>query len=307
MIYLTYAPVHPKFEKNRICGHTYEVMDYHLLLRDNNIESKIVLFDKVDQEKIFKAYKDKYQLYENFEKNIEFRKYKFNSKNRIIGNDIWIITSGFDYGFEYNTEFLVKKIISFECSEHNYQNLIKQSNFILLRDPRLVHKKILGKNVFDYNKKIYFQKYKLQRNDISKNSAAKILVYVNNNLKDLNIKMLEEIKKISINENKSILFVSGTELNNDQIKKYEKYGELKIAPVKNIFTLFDVFIYTENNRNYDCSPRFIAECKFYNKKIISLVKNDIGALARIDDIKNFNKINLNNNDLFLKLINQMIN
>jgi len=81
MIYLTYAPAHPKFEKDRICGHTFEVMDYHLFLKDLNIESKIVIFDKIKPEKIFNAYKEKYNLYKNFERNILFKKYNFDKKN----------------------------------------------------------------------------------------------------------------------------------------------------------------------------------------------------------------------------------
>jgi hypothetical protein len=298
-IRITYAPTHPKYEKERICGHTFEILDYYLLIKDidPNADVKMIIFDKVSKEKVLNAYTEKYNLPKNIEKDLIFKKFNFNNINKFIGNEIWIITSGFDINFEIRTKFLVKKIISFECSPHDYSNLLKNSNFIFLRDPRLIHKKFIGKNVFDYNKKIYFKRYK----KINK-SENKILVYVNSFLKDLNQKQLHEIKNISKNLNKEILFISGNVLSDDQIIKYKKYGEILHAPVKNIFEKFNTFIYTPNTRNYDCSPRFIAECKFYNKKIISLIENDIGALARIEDLNNFEKINLTKNDLILKLI-----
>ena len=305
-IRLTYAPVHPRYEKDRICGHTFEVLDYYLFFKDLDPSSdiKIIIFDKISKEKILNAYNEKYDLDDlNVEKDIEIRKYNFSKKNIISGNEIWIVTSGFDYGFEQNTKFLVKKIISFECSEHDYTNLLKQSNFYLLRDPRLINSKFTKKdgNVFDYVKKIYFNRFNRFKK-IGSKSKNKILVYVNNYLKDLCESDLEFLNSISNELEKDLLFISGTKLSNKQLEKYKAFGELKYAPVENLFNQFDTFIFTENQRNYDCSPRFITECKFYNKKIISLIKTDLGALTRIKDLENLQNLNLKDKDEILFFI-----
>ena len=76
MIYLTYAPTHPKFEKDRICGHTFEVMDYYLFLKDLGYEVKIKILDVINPKKIFKAWEDKYILSKNYQNDIIFEKYK---------------------------------------------------------------------------------------------------------------------------------------------------------------------------------------------------------------------------------------
>jgi hypothetical protein len=70
-------------------------------------------------------------------------------------------------------------------------------------------------------------------------------------------------------------------------------------PVKNIFERFSTYIYTPtysvtNPKHgcFDCSPRFIAECAFYNKDIIyhnitdEYLSRDTGLKYRRHDIEN---------------------
>jgi len=68
--------------------------------------------------------------------------------------------------------------------------------------------------------------------------------------------------------------------------------------------------YTSNTRNFDCSPRFITECKFYNKNIYieTDLTHDKGAYYRWLDIQNnFESLKLKNDDLILKILRNEVN
>jgi hypothetical protein len=66
------------------------------------------------------------------------------------------------------------------------------------------------------------------------------------------------------------------------------------------------FYYTKVNKKFDCSPRFIAECEYYNKEVVYLIdylEEDKGLFWRKYDIENnFKSIFLNENDEIIKII-----
>jgi hypothetical protein len=296
IIYLTYSP--SRDEKERICGHTFEVMDYYLFLKDLGYEAKILILDKFkNKEKLFKAWEDKYYIDFNYKKDIEFKNINFDKKNILLLSGILIITSGIDEFWNKIIDAKAKKIISFQCQEFDYSYFLSKSNFYLLRDERLYQNKNYSSQTFQYIKKIYFKRYK----KFEKDSEKKSLIYINSKLKDLEERKLQKLKETS---EYALLFISGTQLTENQIKKYKKYGELLFAPINNLWNKFEEFIYTPNTRNFDCSPRFVTECKFYNKKIkITFnLKNDKGAYYRYNDLKNFDKLILKEGDLIEKFI-----
>jgi len=286
-IYLTYSPAKDEYE--RICGHTFEVMDYYLLLKDNGYNAKILIFDKFkNKNKLFNAWEDKYVLddYPNYKKDVIFKNINFNSINRLYIPGYLIITSGIDIFWDQIFKTLTKKIISFQCEEFDYSEYLKFKNFYLLRDERIYQNKNSSEKTFNYLKKIYFKRYK----KINNIKTKKTLVYVNSKLKDLSEDQIRFFIKNYKIEN--ILFISGTILTKEQEQKYLKYGELKYAPVENLFDQFDNYLVTPNTRNFDCSPRFVAECKFYNKEIFVPFnpKEDLGFYWRWYDIKIDRKI-----------------
>ncbi len=84
-------------------------------------------------------------------------------------------------------------------------------------------------------------------------------------------------------------------------------------PVKNIFEKLNSYIYTPTRDKFDCSPRFIAECRFYNKDVIyhdineNYLKIDTGLQYRKYDIENdFKSINLEENDDIIEIIQSII-
>jgi hypothetical protein len=81
------------------------------------------------------------------------------------------------------------------------------------------------------------------------------------------------------------------------------------APVKDLFSKFDTYIYTPVERKFDCSPRLITECFFYNKNVyMNLDYVDLGLKTRYDDcINNLSSLNLNDNDDILNIIKKLKN
>ena len=234
-ITLTYAP--STNEKNRICGHTFEVMDYFLLLYDLGYRNiNILIIEDISPELLFNAWEDKYILPSDYKSFITF------SKKKIIISGILIFTSGFYKGFLDKYTLVYKKLIIFSCNPYFNYSKISLKNFIVLEDKRIYKNNFIHSR--HYIKKIYFKRYKKLR--ISEN---KTLIYINNNL-----------RKIEVKYNPNTLIVSGNSGN---------FPEFVVnAPVENLFEKFDKFLYTKTTRRFDCSPRLITECKFYKKEVI---------------------------------------
>jgi len=311
MIYLTYLP--STLEKNRICGHTFEVLDYFLMLRELNIESKIVIFENIDISKIIFAYNEKYNLDFDIALHIEKRKLSFDKVNYITdktGNDSWVITSGFYPDVIKNIKFYVKNVFVLMCTKidiSEFRLIQSYKNFKILLDFRIYpeYSDFFEKeNVYDYNKKIYFKGY----NKLIQSVSKKTLIYINSNLRKLSREYLQDLSL----KKEEVIFLSGTYLTEKEKKLYSEFGELYIAPVKNLFQLFDSFIITPTTGTFDCSPRFIVECKFYNKKIIirdqdkDKIFQDLGTKFRLMDLnKDIALCELTKNDLLIQMLQQI--
>jgi len=275
-ILLTFCP--STIETNRICGHTFEVMDYYLFLKDSGFTNvKILIQEKISREELFKAYSDKYILPDNYKKDIIFKR----NLKYLISKGTIIFTGGIDHN--YNVKLISQKLLLFRCNkEIDYSNF-KHKNVYLLQDNRFYDK---PKNIkiINYIKKIYFTRYK----KINK-SDNKTLVYINSN-----------IRKTSLVFNDDYLVVSGTDIKD---KTYLK------APVANLFSKFNKYLYTETTRKFDCSSRLVPECYFYNKEILfnfnkeEYFKIDKGLKYRYEDtVNNFSNLDLKNGDTICNII-----
>ena len=284
-IVLTYCP--SNIEKDRICGHTFEVMDYFLVFYDNGICSTILIQEDIKPQKIFNAWEDKYNLPNDYKNFIKFKKYP----RTIITKGTLIFTSGFHDGYLNSTKLIYKKLLIMRCNPfYNYSELIKKPNITLLQDDR-VYKKFDNITDKNYIKKIYFKRYK--KFD-SKVVIHRTLIYLNSNLR--------KIEKLP--NDKNYFYVSG---DNSDIRNL-----VNIAPVQNLFQQFTSYLYTKTTRQFDCSPRLITECKFYNKKVFwdfdfdnyaNESTGDTGLYWRQFDIeRNFNKLHLDKDDEIFMLI-----
>jgi hypothetical protein len=293
-IILTYSPI------DECTGHIFEVFDYYLLLR-NYFKCKILLLTKLNIDLVDNA------LSRYLDNNIklikedlillnDYKKYKIIS----VKDSIILITDGNLLSFNNrNIIFNCKKILSFLCFEYDFKNLNNYRNTIFLQDYRIYNKNKYFDSI-DYIKKINFDSYK---KDIINNKNTALL-YLTINCRNLLIKEIEEI--VDKYNNFDSIYILSPE--NKTINNYFKNNTKVISfcpPVNNFFELFDTYIYTPIKRHFDCSPRLITECKFYNKNIIyhNINYKDIGLEIRKKDIQNnFKNLYLTSKDNIINII-----
>lgn len=289
-ITITYEP--SSIEINRICGHTFEAFDLYLFLKDHlNTNIKILIQDKLKTSLLKNAFNAKYNLDFNDIKSdiIINRQLK---KNEFHVSKIFINTSGLTKS-SFKRKYKFHKYISFRCNP--FRELIDEDNFYYFFDTR-VYKKfndpvLQRSKILHSVKKFYFKFYK----DIRDNKDKK-LIYLNSNLRKIDIDYYK-------NKYENILFVSGDKFDHPDVIQ---------APIPDFFNQFNEYIYTPIERQFDCSPRLLTECKYYNKKVIFDFNfeeyagpdyGDTGLYWRWYDIQNnFNKLIYNENNELLKFL-----
>lgn len=284
------------FLRQGICGHTYEVIEYFYIL-SKYFKVYILICNDI--------------TWEIFEKAL--RKYNFSDevvalyKERvIIKSDVTllickniIIVDGF-------MDFIIKKrviadnIILFACSDLSIKDNT-QDNVFILQDNRIYKE---GKNTINYKKKILFDKMKPTKHveTISQDN----LLYTTSVCRQLtnedynNILKLYDGKFLIINSDGKI------QVKNDRLK-------YMMSPVDNIFEKFSTYIYTPINRKWDCSSRFIAECKFFDKQVQyynideQYLNIDIALRWRKYDVeKDFKSLYLQEDDEIINIIKDII-
>lgn len=276
--------------KQGICGHLFECIEYYYILKDH-FRVKILINELLPIEEIKQLIESKYDFSDieinDILNNIEF----YDNPSILKGTNILITDGNFK---TLKTKFLYfNKIIMFPCSDLTYYNL---PNVYPLQDDRIYQKHI---NYKHYIKKILFSKFKQIQC-----SNTDLMMYITRNVRELDENELNEISK---HYNEKISLITNVDYNANNLSGYK----ILKMPVKDIMTTFGTYIYTYIKRKRDCSPRFIAECKFYNKKVIfhgiDYLEEDLGLKYRIKDIENnFNSLYLNSDDEIIKLIKDII-
>ena len=293
-----------------ISGHVYEMIEYYLLLNENNIKAGLLICEDLDWLTLEKAITTKYDLPVNTIKQI-FKDTVFSHRPEIVrGNNI-LFTDGSFWNniISSGIKLIFNNIFSFKCLNTEIHSNLPYKNIILLQDQR-VYKQ--DNNIaIDYKKKIKFENFK----QIKKTTTKTALIYITSNCRKVCDDYLLDIVVDCNFDNYVIL----TDKPEEYRLKFKHLHHLKFPdmPFKDIFEKFDTFIYTptymwrENNDFFDCSPRFIAECKFYNKNVIyydideDYLNTDTGLKYRMYDINNdFNSIVLDKNDSIIDILNE---
>jgi len=274
-----------------ICGHTFEVIDYYFVLK-KYFKVGILLAEDIDWETFKQSVCAKYSITEleldELQRDTVFK----NRPNLIKGRNI-LFTDG---GVINNSTItlLFDNIFYFACGNKEIKDNTKKNVFIL-QDNRVYD--TVKVNGIDYKKKILFSKLL----PITK-SSNKALVYATKNCRQVD--NYEELLDYGLN----LLVITNKEnkpnVNNPRI-------ELLTPPIINLFEKFSTYIYTPTPRKWDCSPRFIAECKYYNKEVIyhniDYYDVDLGLYWRKWDIENdFDSINLTSDDSLINILSTII-
>ncbi len=289
-----------------VSGHLYEIIEYYQLLK-NHFKVGILICEDLTWEIIKKAIITKYNL-----NNKEINDIKDNTifayrPKYVVGKNILFVDGGFTRTMlRYGVALLFKNIFSFRCSNLDYHYNLPYKNITLLQDNRIYNDKDNDISI-NYKKKIKFDIFK----DIKNSITDTALLYITTNCRKLcDDNIIDTIVQYKFNS-----YIILSDDNKRYRNKFKIFKNLYFPemPVENIFEKFTTFIYTPTKNKFDCSPRFISECKFYNKNVIydeidnNYLEIDTGLKYRKYDIKhNFESITLKDNDDIIEIIKNII-
>jgi len=279
-IWLTYSWSN---NNHGICGHTYEVIDYYHIL-NKHMDVGIVLCEDIDRDMFKAAIEAKYDFTEEEVEDILWNT-RFFKRPKMIRAEKILFTDGGIVNMN-NVTLLCDKIYYMACGNREVKDNDKD-NVYILQDDRVYEP--VKKNGIHYVKKILF----------------------------------DRIKKPEKTDNRVLVYGTKNCRNVDDYKPLQKYGNLLIVtneenrpkglvsvvpPIDNLFEQFNTYLYTPIARKWDCSPRFLAECKYFDKEVIfhdiDYWDEDHGLRVRWDDIQNnFESLYLTDDDPLIKILN----
>jgi hypothetical protein len=296
-----------------ISGHLYEIIEYYILLKDH-FKVGILICEDMTWDTIEKAIKSKYnidtQLINDIKNNTIFK----NRPKFVSGKNILFVDGGFTRtSLRDGIVLSFDNIFSFRCSNKDFHYNLPYKNITLLQDKRVYNDED-NKIAIDYKKKIKFDIY----NSIKKDKTETALLYITTNCRKLCDDYLLDVI-MNYKFEKYIILTNQPDLYKDKLKDFQNISFPEM-PLENIFEKFDTYIYTPTYSVtkkelgcFDCSPRFIAECKFYSKEVIyhdideQYLDIDTGLKYRKYDIENnFESIILKNNDKIVDIIRNEI-
>jgi len=273
-----------------ICGHTFEVIDYFYILQ-HDFKVGILLCEDIDWPTFESSIRNKYSFSEDEIAHIKSSTVFSNRPTLVKGKNI-LFTDGGVINMQSVT-LLFDNIFYFACGNKEIKDNDK-SNVWILQDNRVYAP--VKCNGIDYKKKILFEKLK----PIGSSKDA-VLVYATKNCRSLD--SYEELLQYGNN----ILAITNTENKPKDISGIT----FVVPPVIDLFEQFTTYVYTPVTRKWDCSPRFIAECKYYGKQVvfhnIDYWDEDLGLYWRNWDIENdFDSIRLTHRDDIINLLKGII-
>lgn len=230
-----------------ICGHTYEVIEYYHILR-NDFKVGILLCEDIDWSIFESVIRSKYDFTEEEIKDIQDNTIFANRPSLVKGRNI-LFTDGGVVNAQ-NVTLLFNNIFYFACGNKEIKDN-NTPNVWILQDDRVYDPVKL--NGINYKKKILFDR--LKKIGPSKNNT---LVYATKNCRQIDD--YEELRRYGNN----ILVITNKENKPKPISGFT----FVTPPVNNLFEEFSTYVYTPVLRKWDCSPRFIAECKYYGKSVV---------------------------------------
>lgn len=276
-----------------ICGHTFELIDYYLFLKDY-FRVGVLIAEDITPDVFFDLVENKYEIskeeLEQFKKDAVF----FNRPSLVKGNNILFTDGG--VRSLHNVTLFFDHIFHFACGDFEIKDNKKENTFIL-QDSRIYEDCFNG---IHYVKKILFSRYKKIRETYNED----FLLYGTKNCRNIPEEMYQELLALYPNAH----FICLTSKENRPKISLERFSYPEM-PLENLFEKFGTYIYTPVPRKFDCSPRFLAECKFYGKKVIfhgiDYWHEDKGLYWRNWDLENaFESLFLRQNDDIIKILKE---
>jgi hypothetical protein len=255
----------------------------------------ILLAEDINWETFHLAIKDKYDLTKSEILDIK-NNTVFNNRPMIVKGTNILFTDGGYINLKKVTLYM-DNVFLFACGNKEIKENNKK-NWHILQDDRVYEKPVL--NGINYKKKILFSKFR----KLNKSNNNNIMLYGTKNCRQIPVSLYNEL--LNKYQENFICLTNNTDndIKNDRMKFLS-------LPVYNLFEKFNTYIYTPIDRKFDCSPRFIAECKYYNKSVIfyniDYLDADKGLYWRKYDIeKDFESIFLTDADPIINIIENTI-
>lgn len=253
-----------------ISGHLFEMIEYFMHLRFvKNINTCILMSDGTSEHMFFAALVDKYELTDE-----ELSEFKIHTHFKyqplvIMANTILVVNGSLRMK---GADVLATKKLLFRCS--NLEPGLERSDWIVLQDDNIYEPL---SNSVHYKKKILFDKYK----QFDTTAPLVGMFYAKSNSKVMSTEELNSlVKKYNDHFDKFLLLT-------DKPMDVPPKVDVRVVPIANLWNAFDTYIYTHATSAtlVDCSPRFVAECNFYNKNVkIESPTIDKGLAVRMHDI-----------------------
>jgi len=275
-----------------VSGHLYECIEYYHILKKHMKVGILMCKSELTADAIRTAVEDKYDFTEYEVNELLSDVHFFDSPKILKGNNLLLVDGNFTKLRDIH--LLFKNIMAFPCNDKRFACMNNVKAFL---DKRIYEDCIQHSN---YVKKILFSRYK----KINDTGSTANLVYNTKGPRYLSNEIYLELEHQYIG---NFLVVTNVETNHasDRITFAE-------PPIKDLFKNFGTYIYTPTLRKFDCSPRFIAECKWYGKQVIyhniDYWDVDKGLYWRKHDMDNdFESIMLKEDDPIIDLVRGVIN
>ena len=283
------------FYTHGVSGHLYEMIDYCYISRLNGINAGILLADGVTKKVFETAIRNKYNFTQEELDDILSNTVECHKPLIIQANNVCIVDGSWRI---LNCTIYANNVFLFRCSEDDFTYFadcksIKRTH--LMQDFKLYPERFeeLDIEVVDYVKKLLWSKFHNPR-PVKTNTG---LLYLTTACRALT---LDGVKNI-INKGLCDKYLIVT----NDVSLYSTIASNTVvveqAPVKDIFELFDTYIYTPTDLQKDCSPRFIVECAVYGKNVVYEIDYVCdGIERRREDIaSDLSKLELVSNDFFV--------
>jgi len=264
-----------------ISGHLFEIIEYFYHFKfHKNLNVGILLADGITLDQLNTAL-NKYSFTDD-ERSAIIGHCELAYKPKVVlANDIIFVDGSLR---TLNADILCKRKILLRCGDDEY---LSEGDIVLqdydLYDPL--------DNSVDYKKKILFSKFK----EINESSDA-TMFYATSNSRMLTYADLE----LLTSKYKAYKYILLT----NEIFDVPSNIDLMVVPVERLWETFSTYVYTKllDSTKIDCSSRFIAECKFYNKEVIYDIETfNKGLTVRMEDLNNMEIITLNASDEISKV------
>ena len=290
--------------RHGISGHIFEIIEYFYILK-NKYETKILIGDPrmtrdiIEDVLLYKYNFNDHDINELLDSII----YCESPPSHVIGKTALFVDGCLVKMQQSGVKLYFDKIYTFKCSKYEeIYNLQAYNNVVPLLDYR-VYKDVNQRDVdigVNYKKKILINKLRAANKTIT-NTA---LLYLTGTCRKRSVDyVLGVIEKYNFNK---YLIVTDTDIYNSIRSHTVKV--LK-PPVRDLFSLFDTYIYTPIESIWDGSPRFPVECAVLGKTVIyhdiddDYLSIDRGLYYRRRDIDTaFESLSLTNQDEILNIL-----